>query len=197
MKKYFSLLFITIFFSLALAAQNLQVIVNYVTADPTIHKPLIYYSPAVKLNWGDFNAQPDLEDDAAAVTNAGIGFRMAFHSEGDVATLSVSVSCNFSKTDSWVKDNRRTAYILNHEQHHFDIAYIQAMMFVQNLKNAKYTSKNFNTVIKKLYTDAQQSLVAMQTAYDTETKHSQLLEVQELWNKKIDFQLDMIKKLKA
>lgn len=195
MKKYFSLIFITLFFSLALVAQNVQVIVNYVTADPTIRKSLIYYSPEVKLNWKDFTAQPDLEDEAAAITNAGFGFRMAFHSEGDAAILNVSVSCNFSKNDSWVKDDRRTAYILNHEQHHFDIAYIQAMLFVQNLKTATYTSKNFNTVIKKLYTDAQQSLVAMQTAYDTETKHSMLSEVQGSWNKKIDNQLDIIRKM--
>ena len=195
MNKYFCLLFITILLSIGLVAQNLKVVVDYVTADPTVHKPLIYYSPAVKLNWNDFNAQPDLENDAAAITNAGIGFRMAFHSEGDIATLNVSVSCNFSKKDSWVKDDRKTAYILNHEQHHFDIAYIQAMIFIQKLKNAKYTSKNFNTIIKQLYIDAQQSLVAMQNAYDTETKHSQLSAIQELWNKKIEYQLDMIKKL--
>ena len=195
MNKYFSLLFITILLSLGSVAQNLQVVVNYVTADPTIRKSLIYYSPAVKLNWDDFIAQPDLEDDAAAITNAGIGFRMAFHSEGNIATLNVSVSCNFSKTNSWVKDDRRTAYILNHEQHHFDIAYIQAMLFVQNLKAAKYTPKDFNVIVKKLYTDAQQNLIAMQTAYDTETKHSLLLEVQGMWNKKIDDQLTLIEKL--
>lgn len=195
MKKYFFLFCLILIFSRTVIAQNLQVVVNYVTADPTVHKPLIFYSPEVKLNWSDFKAKPDLNDDAAAITNAGIGFRMAFHSEGDIATLNISVSCNFSKTDSWVKDDRRTAYILNHEQHHFDIAYIQAMLFIQDLKAAKYNQKNFSKVLEKLYADAQKNLVNMQTAYDTETKHSQVQVEQELWNKKIDDQLSMIKKL--
>lgn len=195
MKKYFFLFCLILIFSRTVTAQNLQVVVNYVTADPTVHKPLIFYSPEVKLNWSDFKAKPDLNDDAAAITNAGIGFRMAFHSEGDIATLNISVSCNFSKTDSWVKDDRRTAYILNHEQHHFDIAYIQAMLFIQDLKAAKYNQKNFSKVLEKLYADAQKNLVNMQTAYDTETKHSQVQVEQELWNKKIDDQLSMIKKL--
>lgn len=194
MKKYFFIFCLISVLSIAATAQNLQVVVNYETADPTLHKPTIFYSPATKLNWNDFKGKPDLDDDAAAITNAGIGFRMSFHSEGDMATLNIAVSCNFSKTDSWVKDNRKTAYILNHEQHHFDIAYLQAMLFIQNLKASKYTQKNFSKIIEKLYTDAQESLVNVQTAYDTETKHSQITAVQEIWNKKIDDQLSIIKK---
>ncbi len=195
MIKFISLSFLLFCSALVVTAQDLHVLVNYVTADPTNRKPLIFYTPAGKLNWNDFKAQPDLDDEAAAVTNAGMGFRLAFHSEGDKANLNISVICNFSKGDSWVKDNRRTPYILNHEQLHFDIAYIQTMLFIQNLKAAKYTTKNFNKIIEKLYEDAQVSLVSMQTAYDTETKNSQLSEVQELWNKKVSDQLSIIKRL--
>ena len=194
MKKYLFILCLILFFSGEVIAQNLQVTVNYVTADPAVHKPMIYYLPEVKLNWNDFKARPDLDDEAAAITNAGIGFKMAFYSQGDIATLNISVSCNFSKADSWVKDNRKTSYILNHEQHHFDIAYIQAMLFIQNLKAAKYTPKNFSKTIEKLYSNAQESLVNMQTDYDTETKHSQVEAEQELWNKKIHEQLLLLKK---
>lgn len=195
MIKYFVLIFTILLSGLAVAAQEIHVSVNYVTSDPTNHKPLIFYAPAGKLNWNDFKAQPDLDDDVAAVTNAGIGFRVAFHSEGDKANLNISVLCNFNKSESWVKDDRKTPYILNHEQHHFDIAYIQAMLFVQNLRKAKYSAENFGKVIENIYDDAQQSLVAMQTAYDKETKNSQLPEVQATWNKKVDDQLTIIKRL--
>ena len=195
MIKYIVLIFTVLFSGMAVAAQDLRVAVNYVTSDPTNHKPLIFYSPAGKLNWSDFRAQPDLEDDVAAVTNAGIGFKMAFHSEGDKANLNISVLCNFNKSESWVKDDRKTPYILNHEQLHFDIAYIQAMLFVQKLRAAKYTTESFGKVIENIYDDAQQSLVAMQTAYDKETKNSQLPEIQAAWNKKVDDQLKIIKRL--
>ena len=195
MIKYIALILTVLFSGLAVAAQDLRVAVNYVTSDPTNRKPLIFYSPAGKLNWSDFKAQPDLDDDVAALTNAGIGFSIAFHSEGDKANLNISVLCNFNKSESWVKDDRKTPYILNHEQLHFDIAYIQAMLFVQKLRAAKYTSESFGKVIENIYNDAQESLIAMQTAYDNETKNSQLPEVQAAWNKKVDDQLKIIKRL--
>ena len=68
------------------------------------------------------------------------------------------------------------------------------MEFVKNLKAAKYTLKDYNKVIEKIYIQCQQDLITMQTDYDTETKNSQLAEQQELWNKKIDVKMDAFAK---
>jgi len=194
MKKYFFFLFINIFLSQALSAQKLQVEVNYVMADAAEKRSLIYYSPSEKLTWNDFKGKPVLSSSAAAITNAGIGFKMAFRSRDNITTLQITVNCNFSIADSWVKDGRKTPYILNHEQHHFDIAYINAMLFIQNLKTAKYNMNDYAKVIEKIYYQAQADLQTMQNAYDSETKNSQLQDVQELWNKKIDAQLASLAK---
>ena len=194
MKKYFFALVIGISLLQSSAAQKLKVVVNYVTSDAANKKPVIYYSPSVKLTWNDFKGTPPLNSPASAITNAGIGFKMAFHSLDNVATLDIIVNCNFSVANSWVKEGKKTPYILNHEQHHFDIAYIHAMQFIENLRAAKYTTKDYAKVIEKIYYDAQQNLQAMQTAYDTETKNSQVPEMQELWNKKIDDQLALLAK---
>lgn len=194
MKKYFAFLSITLFFSLNAAAQKLQVEVNYVTADASVTKPIIYYTPGTKLTWNDFKGKPVSASEAAAITNAGIGFKMMFHSKDDVATLNISVDCNFSIAGSWVKNGRKNPYILNHEQHHFDIAYLYAMQFVQNLKTAKYTMKDYSKVIERIYNQCQQDLITMQTNYDAETKNSQLAFEQELWNKKIDAKMDAFAK---
>ncbi len=194
MKKYFFVLLITIFLSAALSAQKLQVKVIYVTEDPAEKKPLIYYSPLVKLTWADFKGKPVLSSNAAAITNAGIGFKMMFHSQDNVTTLYITVNCNFYISDSWVKDGKRTPYILNHEQHHFDIAYIYAMQLIQKLQVAKYTREDYNKVIEKIYYQAQANLQTMQNAYDTETKNSILTDKQEMWDKKIDAQLALLTK---
>lgn len=194
MKKYFVFLSITLYFSLTAAAQKLLVEVNYVTADAPVTKPMIYYTPGTKLTWNDFKGKPVSGSEAAAITNAGIGFKMMFHSKDNVATLNIAVDCNFSIGDSWVKNGRKTPYILNHEQHHFDIAYLYAMQFVQNLKAAKYTMKDYSKVIERIYNQCQQDLTTMQTDYDTETKNSQLAIEQELWNKKIDAKMDAFAK---
>ena len=193
MKKYF-FLFITIFLSAALSAQKLQVKVTYVTEDATEKKPLIYYSPLVKLTWADFKGKPVLSSNAAAITNAGIGFKMTFHSQDNITTLYITVNCNFYISASWVKDGKRTAYILNHEQHHFDIAYIHAMQLIQKLQKAKYTREDYSKVIEKIYYETQANLQTMQNAYDTETKNSILIDKQEMWDKKIDAQLALLTK---
>lgn len=194
MKKSIAFLFITLISSLAAEAQKLNVEVNYISSDAATTKPLIFYNPAVKLTWNDFKGAPVASSDAAAITNAGIGFKMVFQSEGNIATLKISVNCNFSIADSWVKDDRRTAYILNHEQHHFDIAYIHALQFIRNLKNASYTMKDYSKVIEKIYYQTHLELLTMQNAYDSETKNSQVASEQELWNKKIDGQLEALTK---
>ena len=194
MKKYFFFFLTSIFLSLVLSAQELQVKVTYVTEDATEKKPLIYYSPLVKLTWADFKGKPVLSSNAAAITNAGIGFKMTFHSQDNVTTLYLTVNCNFYISDSWVKDGKRTAYILNHEQHHFDIAYIHAMQLIQKLQKAKYTREDYSKVIEKIYYQAQANLQTMQNAYDTETKNSILTDKQEMWDKKIDAQLALLTK---
>jgi hypothetical protein len=189
MKKYYSFLLVMLFCSLAAAAQKLQVDVDYVTSDASADKPVIFYTPNKKLSWTDFKGKPVAASEAAAITNAGFGFKMAFHSEDNAATLHLTVDCTFSITDSWVKNNRKTPYILNHEQHHFDLAYLYAMQFVHNLKMAKYTMKDYNKVLEKIYTQCQTDLLSAQNAYDTETKNSQLADKQEIWDKKIDGQM--------
>ena len=194
MKKYFFFFLTSIFLSPVLSAQELQVKVSYVTEDATEKKPLIYYSPLVKLTWADFKGKPVLSSNAAAITNAGIGFKMTFHSLDNVTTLYITVNCNFYISASWVKDGKRTPYILNHEQHHFDIAYIHAMQLIQKLQTAKYTREDYSKVIEKIYYQAQADLQTMQNAYDTETKNSILTDKQEMWDKKIDAQLALLTK---
>ncbi len=192
MKKYFFALVIGVSQLQSSSAQKLKVVVTYITSDASNKKPVIYYSPSVKLTWNDFKGTPPLNSAASAITNAGIGFKMAFHSLDNVATLDIIVNCNFSVADSWVKEGKKTPYILNHEQHHFDIAYLHAMQFIEKLRAAKYTDKDYAKVIEKIYYEAQQNLQNMQTAYDGETKNSQLPEMQALWDKKIDAQLALL-----
>lgn len=186
MKKYFSLLLVSLFFTFATHAQKLQVEVEYVTNDPSAGKQLIFYTPDRKLSWDDFKGKPVSASEAAAITNAGFGFKMMFKSENNVATLHLTVDCTFAVEDSWVKRNRKTPYILNHEQHHFDLAYLYAMQFVHDLRAAKYTMKDYSKVLEDIYTRSHTALLAAQTAYDTETKNSQLADQQAIWDKKID-----------
>ena len=175
--------------SLAMIAQKINTVVNYVGANGEADQNIIYYQPGQLLTWDDFKGKPVEGSDVAALTNAGFGIKLAFRRVDNISQLLINVNCNFSKKDSWVKKGNNTAYILNHEQKHFDIAYFHTLLFIQKLKEATFTNDNYATVIEKIYKEAATQMGAMQNQYDAETSHSRLPEKQQLWDIKISDQL--------
>ena len=194
MNRKFFLAVLILFIAGAATAQKLSVSVKYVTADAAAGNNTIYYVPGQSLSWDDFKARPVATSDAAALSNAGFGIKLAFHRLGNVSQLQISVNCNFSKNNSWVKEGNKTAYILNHEQKHFDIAYISTLLFIKKLQNASFTNSNYVSVIEKIYNESVLIMAKMQDEYDRETSHSRVPEKQAEWNEKIDKQLSLYAK---
>ena len=128
--------------------------------------------------------------EAAALTNAGFALKLAFHRTGNTSQLVIDVNCNFSKKDSWVKPGK-TAYILNHEQKHFDIAYLNTLLFIQKLRKAVLTNANYATVIQNIHNECAAAMEKMQNQYDMETRHSLLTEKQAEWDEKISKLLEL------
>lgn len=192
MVKNFILFAITILFSEISTAQMLSVAVNYTTSDGTANSDLIFYQPGQLLAWDDFKGKAVDESDAAALTNAGFSLKLAFNQVGKISQLVIDVNCNFSKRKSWVKNGNKTTYILNHEQKHFDIAYIHTILFIQKLKNAAITNDNYEAVIKKIHNETAAAMLKMQNQYDMETNHSRLTEKQAAWDEKISKQLQLV-----
>lgn len=189
MTRYFIVLSITLFSALALPAQKLNVSVDYIMEDPTARNTIIFYKPSQLLSWIDFAATPNNSSDAAAITNAGFGFKLLYSRYANNAHLGISVYCNFSKKDSWVKPGNKNNYILAHEQHHFDIAYIHTMLFIQRLRAAHFTTANYTDLVQKIYKESADEMSKMQDRYDTETLNSRSVSKQTEWNKRIENQL--------
>ncbi len=150
----------------------------------------IYYDPARKLTWDDFKGRPDAASPAAAITESGFGYKMSMNSYKKKTTITITVFCYFNKRHSWVKRNMDSDYALTHEQHHYDITYINANLFVQKLKEAKITLKNYDAVVEKIHDESFAALDKMQNEYDGETSNGRKNRIQYKWNKKIDQQLE-------
>ncbi|MBC7936240.1 MAG: hypothetical protein H7Y86_12895 [Rhizobacter sp.] len=178
--KYFLISFI-LFFSISSYAQFSSNI--YWTEQTTMPSPeTIYYTSAQTLSWNDFKGRPDNNSPAAAMTASGFGYKADFKSVGNSSQLNIAVYCYFSKKNSWVKPGKNTAYILNHEQHHFNISFISADLFLGKLKSAGLTKANYNTLLPKLYNECVTLMNKMQNEYDGQTKNGQLKDVQDQWN---------------
>jgi hypothetical protein len=149
----------------------------------------IYYDFSRKLNWMDFKGKPDAASPAGAITESGFGYRLAMNSYNNRTNVNITVFCYFNKNKSWVKKGMKTNYALTHEQHHFDITFLNTTLFVKKLKEAAFNKSNYNSVIEKIYDECFSALNKMQNDYDGETSNGRIENMQQYWNKKIDSQL--------
>jgi hypothetical protein len=143
---------------------------------------VIYYNPSRNLQWPDFDGTPQTSGIVAAITMSGFGYTASMKRNGNKGEINIGIYCYFSKDKSWVKPDKKTAYILNHEQHHFDISYIAARIFADRLKNTVITSSNVNVLIPRIYKECCDIMNKLQDDYDGQTKNGQVKEMQERWN---------------
>jgi hypothetical protein len=143
---------------------------------------VIYYNAITKLTWVDFKGPQGPPSVVAAITSSGFGYKAGMHSTNDKGEINVSVYCYFSKPKSWVRKGKTTAYILNHEQHHFDATYICTKKFIAKIRNANLTTTNMNEVLAKLYKESMAEMSKLQADYDGETMNGQLKDKQKKWN---------------
>ena len=155
---------------------------------------VIYYNPGNKLVWENFKGKPVDGGRVAAITMSGFGYNASMHSSGQKGELNVQVYCFFNKNKSWVKPGKTTAYILKHEQHHFDVSYIAANIFIDKLQSAAMTSSNYNILLTRIYNECIDIMNKMQDDYDNQTRNGQEKAEQDKWNQFIDNKIDIITK---
>ncbi len=166
MKALFSLLAI-----LAFTGKS----VHYVTGKTETNK--IFYTKYSKLKWADF--RPANLSDASANSSTSI----TYDYELTDGKIDIKVYCTFHKDLSFYRKSKATAYLLNHEQRHFDITYIYAMELVKRLKsNSCQTEED----AVRIYNEVMNEWELFQDKYDQETDNSQVEEVQKVWDNKID-----------
>jgi hypothetical protein len=168
-----------------------QVMVNiqWQAVKPGANGDTIYYNSNRKLTWPDFKGKPDAKSFAAAITESGFGYQLAMSSLNNRTTINITVYCYFNKNKSWVKKGANNDYALLHEQHHFDITYINTCFFIKKLSEAKFTKSNCGSLSAKIHDECFAALDKMQNEYDGETSNGRKKDVQAFWNNKIDEQL--------
>lgn len=141
---------------------------------------LIKWSGSKKLTWADYKASPDPASDAAASTTT---YLMISYNISN-SNFSYKIESKFSRTRSW--GLHKTAYILGHEQGHFDIAEIFARKLNKKMAEYRFNRKTYQKELKKIYQDILDEKEEMQNEYDRETNHSINKEKQAEWLKKIE-----------
>jgi hypothetical protein len=184
MKKQF--LFILLLVAGCVSYAQFTVSINWYEGNAGEKNDTIYYDHDRKLEWNDFKGWPDHNSMAAAITESGFGYRMSMQSKNGRINIEITVYCYFNKKRSWVKRGMDTNYALTHEQHHFDITYINTCLFIVKLKAASFTAGNYVSLVDTIYDDCYEALRKMQDEYDGQTSNGRSKKIQADWNKKID-----------
>ena len=89
----------------------------------------ISYDLNKKLTWKDYKLFNGKRREAAFTAT-----EISYKVEQKDDEMNVNVTCVFDKNKSNVVSKYMNDYILNHEQRHFDLSFIYAMKFVDELK---------------------------------------------------------------
>jgi hypothetical protein len=140
---------------------------------------ILTWNASRKLTWEDYKAKPDPGSDAAASTTT----LLLIDYKISNTSFSYKIKSHFSKNRSWGR--HKDAYILSHEQGHFDIAEIFARKLHKLMSEYRFDLKTYQKELKKIYEKVTDEKEEMQNEYDQETRHSINREKQAAWLKKI------------
>jgi len=184
MKQTISLILFLIA-SFAVSAQKIETRITWLATNPGT-TDIIIYNPQQQLTIADFKGQPDASTDAVAITSSGFMFKAGYQSENEKGILSLQVYCSFNKNDSWMKERGKTAYILVHEQRHFDISYLSTLLFIKKVRQTNFQQPDFMAQLRNIYKEIVQQMSERQQQYDSETNNGINTTKQEEWNKRIE-----------
>lgn len=148
----------------------------YSPADKNYNKSLsIQWSSDYRLGYHDFNGKPNITG-LAALTSSGIEVRYSISNK----ELKTTVVARFYPENSWIRNSARNAYVLQHEQLHFDITEWHARTLRKTLSSLHPGNTDEN-MLKAIIKNNMQQWQDLQSEYDKKTDHGLDKETQKIW----------------
>lgn len=156
----------------------------------------IEWHNGLKLEWKNFKGQPDVNNNAVAITASGLTFGYSVQkTNGRITSFQANVKAHFYPDKSWYKSKQVNDTILMHERLHFDITEWHARQLRLQMSKLE-PSQNIGETLDSLYYQMSQTLRKTQSQYDLESDHSRNIENQFLWQKKVAEELKKLDSFK-
>ena len=146
------------------------------------------------LKWAYFTGKPLNNNPHSAVSDVGLDSYFEYKSKE--CSLEVEIKSCFTKSKSWVKADKKTNHLLQHEQLHFDIAELYARKFKKALKESKFKKNNIKEKFNNISVEISNELTNYHKLYDKETNHHINEGKQSEWNEKVTQQLNDLQEYK-
>lgn len=152
----------------------------------------VFYEPARPLRWEDFKASPSPKSRFAATVFPGFAYTGETEMVNGVIHLNLAVQVYVLQHSSWVREDSKNAYNLNHEQRHFDIVKLVAERFKRKIRPELLSIEDYNSNIQYHFIESYREMNQLQEQYDAETRHGLDKLAQESWNQRIENELKMM-----
>ncbi|MBD1364099.1 hypothetical protein IDJ77_09790 [Mucilaginibacter sp. ZT4R22] len=162
--------------------------INFTDHQESPEGDTIYYDINRPLRWDDFQLKPQNSKYGAEVF-ASLGYNESISVSQGIINLKLDIKVYLPKSACWARYEAMTNSSLVHEQHHFDIVKIVGEHFKKQILAEKLKPGNYDGPINMAYFDALREINALQKQYDTETGHSTNTYQQQLWNARIEKEL--------
>ncbi len=137
------------------------------------------------LTWKDFRGTPNKTQDYVATTNSGISLGFASQTSNGVTTYNIEIGSYFYPNHSWYRPGNVSAYILKHEQTHFDISEIFARKLRKKIAALDQLDPDFKSKVENIYRQNEYDRTLFQSTFDVETEHSNFPDVEREWEQKV------------
>ena len=169
-------------------SRKLIVLLILIISPTLIKAQVIKWKEDRPLVWSDFKG------------NLGFGWSATTNTQTNYSYKVLNIDCTYQitfdiETDfypktsmSWSHYNGDDAYLLKHEQLHFDITELFTRKLAAAL-HSKVFSDNFKAEIEEIYNENRNEWGAMESKYDAESEHSRNTKMQYKWELYIYLQL--------
>lgn len=169
-------------------ASGIKVFFTDYIPDNVVKEDTVFYATNRPLIWNDFRERPRLERFAASIFPS-FAYEGSSEIKNGILHITLQMKVYMLSNASWVKDNARDDYGLNHEQRHFDIVKLIAERFKQKIQPDSLSVEDFDSIIQYQYIESFREMNRLQEQYDKETSHGLDKVAQERWNQRIDEEL--------
>lgn len=153
------------------------------TTRPSETKHQIDWKENQLLSWEDFKGTISKSSPYDAYTMSGVSTEYS----GEGNEMKVNIRAVFNQKDSKKKKGMDSAYLLNHEQRHFDITEVFARRLRKTVSEITFSSyKQIDNEMTAVIRKNVREWNKIQNTYDKETQHSKNKTKQAEWNQKID-----------
>ena len=143
------------------------------------------------LNWGDFKGKPDNSSPFGAYTYT--NFRTqpgSFSFKGDTVKWDQPVEYWVELgNDSWVKKEKCTDTLLQHEEGHFSIGKLLVLELNSRMNKTVFLKDNYKQQLMSISKEVSEKYRALEKAYDMEIEHSKNRAQQWKWDQRLKDEL--------